>query len=148
MSDLFLPHVCILSVRGLMNNWISIFAHINRQRPIEVTISGKKATLVLFWLSVYTRTRSHVETCSTVARSSCCRAATFLVLLFKFACGSNSTLSLVCHWTSFELLAPLLQRIGGLYHGRDFQYVVVFHYKYRKGHVNQNDTCLIPFYLE
>lgn len=34
LSDLFLPFVCILSVRGLMNNCISIFAHINRQRPI------------------------------------------------------------------------------------------------------------------
>lgn len=104
VSDLFLSYVCILSVRDLMNNWISIFAHINRQRPVLVTISGKKAKLVLFWLSVSTRTRSHVETCSTVARTSCCRAASFLVLSFKFAHGSNSTLSLV-HWTTFELLA-------------------------------------------
>lgn len=93
VSDLFLSYVCILSVRDLMNNWISTFAHINRQRPILVTISGKKAKLVLFWLSVSTRTRSHVETRSTVVGTSCCRAAH----------GSNSTLSLV-HWT-FELLA-------------------------------------------
>lgn len=148
VSDLFLPYICILSVRSLMNNWISIFAHINRQRPIYMTISGK-AKLVVFWLSVSvsTRTRSHVETCSTVARTSRCRAASFLVLSSEFARGSNSTLSLV-QWTTFELLACILQRTGGLYHGSHFQCIVVLCYKFQKVHVNQNDMCLISFYLE